>query len=291
MIRKNKVKNLFQTYKKDFDYCEKIIKEHSKSFYAAFSTLPKEEAMSVYAIYAFCRKADDIVDESADAKALEQLRNELELFEQGNEPDHPVWRALRVVFQTYEMDIDPFYDMIIGQEKDLAFEQPKTQQDLEDYSYYVAGSVGLMLLPLLTPYSAELQDKAISLGVAMQITNILRDIGEDLDNNRVYIPKDVMEKFGYTDEMLRNKTINQEFINLWEYEANLAETYYEQSMVLIDRMNDKAKKPLLLSLLFYKEILEAVRSSEYDCFTKRNSVSKKRKLELLNQAQVYLKNN
>ena len=289
MIKRNKLTGLFEKHKADFDYCEKIIKEHSKSFYAAFSTLPKEEAMSVYAIYAFCRKADDIVDESADAEGLVRLRQELELFEKGEEPDQPIWRALRVVFDTYEMKIAPFYDMITGQEMDLSFQQPKTQKDLEDYSYYVAGSVGLMMLPLLTPNPDEVKEEAIALGVAMQITNILRDVGEDLENNRVYLPKEVMQQHGYTEEMLQNKEINQEFIALWEYEATLAEQYYDKSMVLIDRMNEQAKKPLLLSLLFYKEILGAVRLNQYDCFTKRSMVSKKRKLELLMEATAILK--
>ena len=289
MIKKSKQTELFKKHKADFDYCEKIIKKHSKSFYAAFSTLPKEEAMSVYAIYAFCRLADDIVDETADEKKLGQLRSELELFEKREEPDYPIWRALRVVFDTYEMDIGPFYDMITGQEMDLTFEQPKTQKDLEDYSYYVAGSVGLMLLPLLTPNPKEVKEDAIALGVAMQITNILRDVGEDLENNRVYLPQEVMKEYGYTEEMLQNKEINQTFIDLWEHEAKLAERYYDQSLQLIEKMYEQGKKPLLLSLLFYKEILEAVRLSNYDCFTKRNVVSKRRKLELLKEASSFLR--
>lgn len=289
MTEKYKLKESFKAHKADFDYCEKIIKKHSKSFYAAFSTLPQQEAMSVYAVYAFCRKADDIVDETANAEELNRLKNELALFEKGEEPDHPVWRALRVVFDTYEINIKPFYDMIKGQEMDLSFEQPQTQEDLEDYSYYVAGSVGLMLLPLLAPRADELTDDAIALGVAMQITNILRDVGEDIDNDRVYLPREVMEQFGYTTEMLQNKELNQAFINLWEHEATLAEEYYEQGMNLIVHMYDYAKKPLLLSLLFYKEILEAVRLSDYNSLTKRNSVSTKRKLSLLREATSFLK--
>ena len=93
---------LFKEFKEDFDYCEEIIKKHSKTFYAGFSLLPKEEAMSVYAVYAFCRKADDLVDEEANAEGLKHLKEDLKLFEEGKEKDHPVWRALRVVFSTYD---------------------------------------------------------------------------------------------------------------------------------------------------------------------------------------------
>lgn len=273
----------FEKHKEDFAYCEKIIKKHSKSFYAAFSILPKEEAMSVYAIYAFCRKADDIVDEEADAESLLELQDQLERFEKGEEIDHPVWRALRVVFDSYEMDITPFYDMITGQKKDLSFKQPTIQEDLEEYSYYVAGTVGLMLLPLLTDKPKEAKDDAIALGTAMQITNILRDVGEDLDNGRIYLPKEIMDKHGYTEEMLSNKELNENFISLWEYEAKIAENYYEQSLNLIDDLNQYAKKPLLLSLLYYKEILDAVRLNNYDCFTKRAVVGKRRKIEIFKQ--------
>lgn len=289
MISNRKLSPIFQEHKEDFDYCEEVIKKHSKSFYAAFSTLPKQKAMSVYAVYAFCRKADDIVDETFDSKRLNELKQDLKLFEKGKEKDHPVWRALRVVFDTYPMDIQPFYDMITGQEKDLEFTQPVTQEDLEDYSYYVAGSVGLMLLPLLTGTPKKYQEEAIALGTAMQITNILRDIGEDLENGRIYLPKEVMSAHGYTTDMLEGKTINDAFIKLWEYEANLAETYYEQSLNLIYNMNEDAKKPLLLSLLFYKDIIRVVRLNDYQCFEKRAIVSKRRKLVLLKEADNILK--
>lgn len=289
MTKNPNKKGQFKEYKDDFFYCERVIKKHSKSFYAAFSTLPKEEAMSVYAVYAFCRKADDLVDEDADAEGLAELRHQLQLFEQREEVDHPVWRALRVVFDTFDMDIDPFYDMITGQEKDLSFQQPNTQAELEEYSYYVAGTVGLMLLPLLTPNPQDLREEALALGTAMQITNILRDVGEDLDNDRVYLPKEVMKKHGYTQSMLENKELNQSFIDLWEYEANEAEKHYEQAMYLIKKVNKEAKKPLLLSLLFYKEILEAVRLNNYDCFTQRSVVGKRRKLQLLMQSEDFLK--
>lgn len=289
MMNSRKLSPRFQEHKEDFDYCENIIKEHSKSFYAAFSTLPKQKAMSVYAVYAFCRRADDIVDESSDRERLYRLKEDLERFEQGQEKNHPVWRALRVVFDAYEMDIAPFYDMITGQERDLDFSQPQTQAELEDYSYYVAGSVGLMLLPLLTDNPSAYQDQAIALGVAMQITNILRDVGEDLEKNRIYLPYEVMTQHGYSLDMLKKKTINERFISLWEYEAGIAEKYYEQSLHLVYNINKDAKKPLLLSLLFYKEILNAVRLNDYQCFEQRNVVSKRRKLELLKEADELLK--
>lgn len=289
MIKNQQMSPSFRRHKEDFAYCEQVIRKHSRSFYAAFSTLPKEKAMSVYAIYAFCRKADDVVDEKSDLEALRHLRKELELFEKGEEINHPVWRALRVVFEHYPMDISPFYDMLTGQEADLNFRQPETQEDLEEYCYYVAGTVGLMLLPLLTDRPEDFQEEAVALGTAMQITNVLRDVGEDLENNRIYLPKDVMAARGYTHDMLEQKALNANFIEVWEFEAQIAENYYDKSLSLVYNMNKEAKKPLLLALLFYKEILNVIRSNDYQCFEQRNVVDKRKKVKLLQEAQEILK--
>lgn len=281
MTATQNLSNLFQKHKEDFKYCEKIIKNHSKTFYAAFSLLPKHEAMSVYAVYAFCRKADDLVDEESNVHGLEQLKTELSLFENNEEIDHPIWRALRVVFTAYPMEILPFYDMIQGQAFDLNFVQPETLEELENYSYYVASSVGLMLLPMLTKTPKKLRNDAIALGIAMQLTNILRDVGEDLKNDRIYLPKEKMKEFGYTEEMLKDREINSQFIKMWESQANRAESYYEQSLNILPHLKTEAKKPLYLSIVFYKEILEVVRENDYQCFKQRAVVDKKRKMELL----------
>lgn len=287
-MKANKL-TLFQSHKEDFAYCETIIKKHSKTFYAAFSALPKEKAMSVYAVYAFCRKADDLVDEESDLEGLQRLEEEVRLFEEGREIDHPVWRALRVVWENYEMDLKPFYEMIEGQRMDLNFKQPQTQADLENYSYYVAGSVGLMLLPLLTTNPKKVHQQAIALGTAMQITNILRDIGEDNRNGRVYLPKDKMVEFGYSQDLLDRQVINHEFIQLWEYEAQEAENLYEEALNLIPNLTQDAKRPLLLSLLLYRGILDAVRDNYYDCFSQKNKVGKLKQLELFKTADKMLK--
>lgn len=217
----------------DFLYCEKIIKKHSKSFYYAFSQLPEKKAKAIYAIYAFCRSADDRVDENVDPisqrRDLERLKYELDLFNRGEEINHPLWRALRHVFNNYEVDIQPFYDQLIGQGMDIDFKQPNTLEELEDYSYYVAGTVGYMLLPIIGSKSIEtLKEAAIDLGVAMQITNILRDIGEDYqEKKRIYLPKVELDYVGYSTKDLSSGVINESFIELWEKLALRAEVLYD----------------------------------------------------------------
>ncbi|MDU0202117.1 phytoene/squalene synthase family protein [Paenibacillus sp. PFR10] len=275
----------------DFAYCETIIKKHSKSFYYAFSQLPKEKANAVYAIYAFCRTADDCADSNQPfvekLESLQRLKKDLDLFRTHAELDHPLWRALRQVFTDYNMDIQPFYDQLTGQWMDMNFTIPQNMHELESYSYYVAGSVGLMLLPVLASRSAEeLRPSAIDLGTAMQITNILRDIGEDLHTKeRIYLPEEEMERSGYTQKDLRHGLINENFVRLWERLAERAESLYNLSYSSIDLYDDDSKMPLLLSVGMYRGILDAVRSNNYDCFSKRNFVTKENMIKI--SAAVY----
>lgn len=264
----------------DYAYCEAIIKKHSKSFYYAFSRLPPDKANAVYAIYAFCRTADDCADSNQPLteklESLQRLKRELDSFRDRADVDHPLWRALRRVFTDYEMDVQPFYDQLAGQLADLHFSIPRTMHELERYSYYVAGSVGLMLLPVLASQaSGDLRPSAIQLGIAMQITNILRDVGEDYhQKQRIYLPQEEMERFRYTQADLRESLVNENFINLWERLAKHAEGLYERFYSSIHLFDADSRLPLSLSAGVYRGILDAVRGNDYDCFSKRGYVTK-----------------
>ena len=265
--------------KNDYRYCEEIIKEHSKSFYFAFKDLPEEKANAVFAIYTFCRRADDCVDNN-DTKAgrltaLNLLEKELKLFEENEELNLPMWRALRDVFNRYDMDIRPFYKQLKGQRMDIHFQTPRSVEELEKYSYYVAGTVGLMLLPVLAKdTSLRLKEQAINLGIAMQITNILRDIGEDYQfKQRVYLPYDLMKAEGYGVEGIHQASINRSFITIWERLARRAEELYDQFDSSINSFDEDSRFQVMLSARIYRGILQAVRNNQYDCFHTRNFVS------------------
>ncbi|MFC6293416.1 phytoene synthase [Macrococcus epidermidis] len=279
----------------DYKYCREIIKRHSKSFYYAFKQLPEDDANAVYAIYTFCRMADDIVDRTASVDyrkaVLDTFNSKLLQFEEGILIDEPMWRALKDVHQRYPLDLTAFKMQITGQQMDLMYTQPETIKDIERYSLYVAGSVGRMLLPILsTNVTLEMKENAEKLGIAMQITNILRDIGEDFKRyQRVYIPKQIMNKFNYTNQQLASFEINSDFINMWEYLAEYAETLYDEFLHYINQYHIHARLPLLLSMLVYKEILNEVRRNNYDCLTKRNHVSTLDKYRIHQEAIVYLK--
>ncbi|MFD9626688.1 phytoene/squalene synthase family protein [Peribacillus muralis] len=264
---------------KDYRYCEDIIKQNSKSFYFAFLGLPKEKANAVYAIYAFCRIADDSVDmggaRADKINALNRINQELSLFQEKKELDHPLWRALRDVFTRYKMDIQPFFEQLKGQRRDIDFTVPQTMGQVEEYSYYVAGTVGLMLLPIIASESEQdLTQQAISLGVAMQITNILRDVGEDYrKNNRIYLPLSEMETESYTESDIKNARINVGFIRIWEKMARRAEELFDEFQEGVQYFDKDSQFQVLLSARLYRGILNAVRDNKYDCFLKRNYIS------------------
>ena len=253
-----------------------MIRRNSYSFYRAFSLLPACKRQSVYALYAFCRLADDCVDRDASAAKLEQVQDDLARFFAGTVVDAPLWRALDAVCSSFDLDAQPFFDMLEGQRRDLSFRQPETMGDLEEYGYYVAGSVGLMLLPILhaaSPVDDGLRDSAVALGVAMQLTNILRDVGEDLENGRVYLPAEVLEAASYAPERLR---------------AHAVEELYRPMERDVFELDDDSRLPTLSSLYLYRGILDEVRADGYRCFEHRAVVSKATARELVDEALTAL---
>lgn len=259
----------------DYRFCASIIKKSSRSFYRAFSLLPAPKRNAVFAIYAFCRQCDDAIDLASDIRALDELENGIKLLREGKIADSPVFRSLADAASRYRLDWNPFLEQIEGQRMDLTFSQPGSQSDLERYCYYVAGTVGLMILPIIaTERCGELREQAIALGIAMQITNILRDVGEDYANGRVYLPSEVLRSNGAAVADIGARTVTGAFVKAWEYEAAIAERYYQGFLAdtrLFDRDSIKA---VLGSALYYRAILDAVRENGHDCLNKRAFVKK-----------------
>lgn len=271
----------------DFAWCEDVIERNSNSFYRAFSLLPEPKRQSVYALYAFCRLADDCVDRDASAAKLERVSDDLVSFFAGRVPDAPLWRALDAVCSLFDLDAKPFFDMLEGQRRDLAFRQPETMGDLEEYGYYVAGSVGLMLLPILHAGSEVddgLRGSAVALGVAMQLTNILRDVGEDMENGRVYLPVRVLEAASYGPERLRAHAVDGAFRNAWEAVAHRSEELYRPMERDVFALDDDSRLPTLSSLYLYRGILDEVRAGGYQCFERRAAVGQDAAARLVGDA-------
>lgn len=260
--------------KEDYNYCEEIIKINSKSFYSAFKILPEQKRNSIYVIYAFCRLADDSVDIFNNEEKLADLEHSLNQLIDKHHPNTSVFRALEDTFELYEIDPYPFYDMIKGQKSDFRFTQPENLEEFKEYCYFVAGTVGLMLLPIIaTKNHRQLVSVAKSLGEAMQITNILRDVGEDYDSGRIYIPKDLLDKYPEANVAIEVKSVNDDFIKCWEELACLAEKNYAYFFENLELFDKDSRKAVARSALYYGELLNVVRKNDYDCLSKRQYVS------------------
>jgi phytoene/squalene synthetase len=252
----------------DYLRCQRIIQKHSASFYRAFSQLDDiRRRRGVYAVYAFCRYVDDLVDEKKDVAGLLAYKSELDVFVKTQKAKGFRWRALadtRKHFYPNESYFEPFYQMIEGQEFDAHPVNMATLAQLFHYCDLVASSVGLMLLPILAPgHSQDLSPFATALGRAFQLTNILRDIGEDFRRHRIYLPETLMLEHGYTMADLKAGTINGPFIALWEHLAQIAEGYYEQALTWIPTFPQDTQLPLHAALVIYRGILGVIRKHHY----------------------------
>jgi phytoene synthase len=265
--------------------CERITKFHSKSFYKAFSLLKDpHQRKGVFAVYAFCRHVDDVIDDHHDMKALMETKNHLDDFRQGKTTSHFRWRALRDTatrFYSEDYDYRPFYQMIEGQEFDAGAVRIFSVEQLLIYSDLVASSVGHMLLPILAPNQPKTIPFANSLGRAFQITNILRDVGEDYRNKRIYLPSSLMEQFGYSEHDLSKHVINSSFKKLIDHLSSLAESYYQEAFALLPLFQEDVRFSLEASLRIYREILSVIKESGYQVFTKKQFVSDKDKLRIV----------
>lgn len=286
----------------------KIMRNYSESFYRAFKQLPEEKFLGVASVYAFCRTVDDLADEVEDYNyddnlaELNRLESDLLKIERNEvvKSNYPWWSAFELTVKKFSIPISSFLMQIQGQKSDLEFEDIQNEDELIQYSRHVAGSVGLMLLPIITTDSslrndAKLQQSCESLGIAMQITNILRDVGEDLElRNRLYLPLSLLEKHDLTKEKIKNLKNNlsknadfENFVKLWEELAKQAEQAYDNFNASLRKIDSDSRLPVYSSSIIYRAILDEVRKNNYDCLTKKNFTSTAKKAKLLSEGLLY----
>ena len=274
----------------DLDYflTEQIIKKNSASFYAAFSKISdKNRRRGVFSVYAYCRYVDDLIDEKNDLDQLLAYKSKLDDFVKGYPVGGFRWRTLKDTatrFYPVDYDYQPYYEMIEGQEFDAHPVRMETIDQLLQYCDLVASSVGKMLLPILAPKATvDLKPFAIALGRAFQLTNILRDIGEDYRRDRVYLPKSLMNAHHYSLSDLKQSLVNESFIAMWEELASLAERYYQQALPMLVHFPEDTRWPLKGALLVYRAILEVIRHQQYTVMKKKHFVPDDQKMAILKQ--------
>ena len=264
-----------------YDACRAITRREAKNFYYAFLTLPAAKRRAIYAAYAFCRYCDDSVDQetSAEAKmtALAELQANLEDTYSGSSSS-PVFLALGDAAKRYDIPRDYFREIILGVESDLVKDRFQNFDELREYCYRVASVVGLICLQIFGYKNDDAKEYAVDLGLAMQLTNIIRDVREDLEMGRVYLPQDEMARFGYSEEDLRNGVRNQAFRDLMKFQSQRARDYFDRGFKLLPYLSRRSRAcPAVLGAL-YSKVLDRIEASDYDVLESRVSLSKAEKI-------------
>jgi 15-cis-phytoene synthase len=265
-------------------YARGAAKRHAKSFYFASYPLPKEKKDAAYALYAFCRHADDLVDEAEDIgrarAALGRLQRDLPRVMAG-EGGEPYLAAFADAVQRFGLEEEHLAELLEGVGRDL---EPVVIPDwsaLRDYCYHVASVVGLLMCPILGVYGDEERGRAIDLGIAMQLTNIIRDVGEDWRKGRVYIPQDELAEAGVRVDELGALTVGPRLRALLQGQIGRARDYYGRSEAGIRMLpQDGSRLTVWLMREIYADILVQVERNKYEVLRQRAHTSIMRKLRL-----------
>jgi phytoene synthase len=276
--------NLLNYKSPDDSKIESIIKAHSKTFSLASGLFPPAKRTAIRALYAFCRVTDDLADQHRATRLdIEDWR--MCVRRPINKQDPAVLKFWKSVRQRYA--INPRYEdeLIDGIAMDVDYHRYKTWEDLQSYCYHVASTVGLLSIPIigLAP-GACLEDAepyAIKLGIALQLTNILRDIGEDARNGRIYLPKDDLSAFGLSEEDVYKETVDQRFINLVKFEMERARSLYVGAFPGIAFLHKDGRFAVAAAARLYAGILDEIEKIQYQVYKYRAHVSSWRKLQML----------
>ncbi len=257
---------------------KQIAKKSNSSFYYAFNLLPSKQREAMTTVYAFCRETDDIVDENdfsneVKYENLRKWRVELERGLNGNST-LPLLNSLSKIIDQFNIPIDPFFDLIKGMEMDIQRSRYPTIEDLMEYCYRVAATVGLISIEIFGYKNISTRKYAINLGYAMQLTNILRDIKKDALVGRIYLPIEDLKKFNYSEQDLFSNVYNENFVALMRYEANRAKEYFDKA----NRALDIGDKPSLFAARsmqhIYFNLLKKLESKNFDVFSENINVGK-----------------
>ena len=279
-------------------YCRKLTRARARNFYYGFLLLPKPRRDAFCAVYAFMRYCDDVADgaDSAPVKAtlLREWKEALGRALEGNYGDSLILPAFHAAVRRYAIPPEYFYELIAGAEMDLDIRSYRTFADLYQYCYRVASAVGLCSVHILgfhvpgfeDPAAGKLAAKKLAedCGIAFQLTNILRDLREDAQSGRIYLPLEDLERFEYSVEELRAGVYNAQFLNLMRFEIERARSYYDRADGLIEMVEPESRPALWTLISIYRGILSRIESSGGDVFTHAAALSRREKIAVLLQA-------
>lgn len=265
-------------------YCDEKARKSGSSFYSSFRFLSENRRKAITALYAFCREVDDVVDETHDDNVarttLNWWRQEIDNLYAGG-PQHPVTRALLPHIKAFDLQRELFLEIIDGMEMDLDIPRYAGFKDLQLYCYRVASVVGLLSAQIFGYTDRKTLKYAHDLGMAFQLTNIIRDVGEDVRRGRIYIPIDELQRFNVTAEDLFNLEESDNFRALMEYQIERAEQFYAQAIAGLPAVDRKAQRCGLVMAAIYRATLDEIkRDGAGKVLNQRLSLGKVRKIWL-----------
>jgi len=265
------------------EYCQEKAAKSGSSFYYSFMFLPPDKRRAITALYAFCREVDDVVDECSDENAaritLAWWRVQVAAIYEG-QPQHPVALALVSIVKQFNFPQEHLLEIIDGMEMDLQKNQYADFKAMQLYCYRVASVVGLLAAEIFGYTDRKTLKYAHDLGIALQLTNIIRDVGEDARRGRIYIPQDELAKFGvHTNDILDGKE-TENFHKLMQFQIDRAQNYYQQALSQLPEVDRKAQRTGLIMAAIYRATLEEIASSGCHVLKERVSLTPVRKLWL-----------
>ena len=265
-----------------YHHCQRIAKEHARNFYYAFRTLPLRKRNAIYAAYAFCRYCDDIADEprplDEKRRLFEETRTLLARSLDSGETKDPVFTALSDAARAFGIPASYFEEVIAGVEMDLTRDRYRSFDELRDYCYGVASVVGLICIEVFEYTHPAAREHAIDLGLAMQLTNIMRDVKEDAQRGRIYIPLDEIASFGYSERELLEGSVTEAFRELMSLQASRARGYFESGKRLMPLLSPESRACPAALVGVYGTILNRIEASGFEVFEKRVGLSTAEKL-------------
>jgi phytoene synthase len=262
-------------------FVSRLTRKSRSNFFYAFLCLPKPQREALYAVYAFCRIVDDAVDvgedQAAKRKELDRWRAEIAQVFEGS-PEHPAAQRLQEAVKLFPIPREALNEIIAGVEMDLDRSTYRTFEELYPYCYRVASAVGLCCIEIFGYSDVRAREYAVSLGVALQLTNIMRDVQPDARAGRVYLPQEDLERFGVTSDDLAVGRYTPEFLRLMEYEAARAHAYYERAWAALPRSDEHRLFAAEIMGRTYFALLETIERRRFQVFGVRVSVPTSRKL-------------
>jgi phytoene synthase len=265
------------------EYCQQKTVQSGSSFYYSFLFLPPERRRAITALYAFCREVDDTVDETSDGSVarikLAWWRTEVAAMFKGT-PTHPVTQALQPHLAPYNLQEQHLQAIIDGMEMDLDQSRYLDYPGLRKYCWHVAGVVGILSASIFGVTNPRTLEYAEKLGLAFQLTNIIRDVGDDARKGRIYLPVNELQQFNVTAADILNFRHNEKFEALMKFQADRAQAVYDEALALLPKEDRRAQRPGLMMAAIYRTVLDEIERDHFKVLNQRISLTPLRKLWL-----------